>query len=145
MYRRLTEVYANQATVAGSIAEAQYQQQAMQQAHVVKQIADQVRNERMARLRAGMSEARLQTRHANIDDNIQALNANAAQLNQARLEATGAYLTAQDQAYMDYLNQSNVRGQVAMAGAAADAGNAYFLYNAIWQIILEQVLPQRIR
>ena len=128
MYRRLTDVYANQATVAGSIAEAQYQQQAMQQAHVVKQIADQVRNERMARLRAGMSEAQI----ANQDmqtmmTNIQALNANAAQLNQARLEATGAYLTAQDQAYMDYLNQSNVRGQVAMAGAAADAGNAYFL------------------
>lgn len=128
MYRRLTEVYANQATVAGSIAEAQYQQQAMQQAHVVKQIADQVRNERMARLRAGMSEAQIANQDMQtLMTNIQALNANAAQLNQARLEATGAYLTAQDQAYMDYLNQSNVRGQVAMAGAAADAGNAYFL------------------
>lgn len=128
MYRRLTDVYANQATVAGSIAEAQYQQQAMQQAQVVKQIADQVRSERMARLRAGMSEAQI----ANQDmqtmmTNVQALNTNAAQLNQSRLEATGAYLTAQDQAYMDYLNQSNVRGQVAMAGSAADAGNAYFL------------------
>lgn len=128
MYRRLTDVYANQATVAGSIAEAQYQQQAMQQAQVVKQIADQVRSERMARLRAGMSESQI----ANQDmqtmmTNVQALNTNAAQLNQSRLEATGAYLTAQDQAYMDYLNQSNVRGQVAMAGAAADAGNAYFL------------------
>ena len=93
MYRRLTDVYANQATVAGSIAEAQYQQQAMQQAQVVKQIADQVRSERMARLRAGMSESQI----ANQDmqtmmTNIQALNTNAAQLNQARLEATGAYL-----------------------------------------------------
>ena len=128
MYRRLTDVYANQATVAGSIAEAQYQQQAMQQAHVVKQIADQVRNERMARLRAGMSEAQIANQDMQtLMTNVQALNANAAQLNQARLEATGAYLTAQDQAYMDYLNQSNARGQVAMAGAAADAGNAYFL------------------
>ena len=73
MYDRLTESYQNQAAVASTLAEAQYQQQAMQQAQVVKQITDQVRAERMARLKAGMSESQI----ANQDMQMMMTNVNA--------------------------------------------------------------------
>lgn len=127
MYDRLTQSYQNQAAVASTLAEAQYQQQAMQQAQVVKQITDQVRTERMARLKAGMSEAQIANQDMQMMmTNVNALNQNNAMLNQARLEATGAMMTAQDQAYADYLNQANARGQVAMAGYATDAGNVAY-------------------
>ena len=127
MYDRLTDVYANQATVAGNLAESQYQQQAMQQAEVVKQITDQVRGERMTRLRSGMSESQIANQDMQMMmTNVDTLNQNASMLNQGRLEAAGAFSTAQDQAYMDYLNQANARGQVGMAGYATDAGNVAY-------------------
>ena len=127
MHDRLTESYQNQAAVASTLAEAQYQQQAMQQAQVVKQITDQVRAERMARLKAGRSESQIANQDMQMMmTNVNALNENNAMLNQARLESTGAMMTAQDQAYSDYLNQANARGQVAMAGYATDAGNVAY-------------------
>jgi hypothetical protein len=126
MYDELAAGFERQAGLAGVAADVQFQQQALQQAQVVKQITDQVRAERMARLRAGMSESQI----ANQDmqqmmTNVNALNQNAAMLNQARIESQLGQMGARDQAYLTYLEQSNQRGQVGAATSAAEAGNAY--------------------
>lgn len=126
MLGRLEQSYANQAQQAGILADVGFQQAAMQQAQTVKQITDQVRSERMARLRAGMSESQI----ANQDmqmllTNVNTLNQNAQMLNQGRLEAQMGINTSQDQAYQDFLAQSAQRGQVASAMAASDAGDVY--------------------
>jgi hypothetical protein len=126
MYDELAAGFERQAGLAGVAADVQFQQQALQQAQVVKQITDQVRAERMARLRAGMSESQI----ANQDmqqmmTNVNALNQNAAMLNQGRIESQLGQMGARDQAYLTYLEQSNQRGQVGAATSAAEAGNAY--------------------
>jgi hypothetical protein len=126
MLGRLEQSYANQAQQASMMADVGFQQAAMQQAMTVKQITDQVRAERMARLRAGMSESQI----ANQDmqmllTNTNTLNQNAQMLNQARLEAQVGINTSQDQAYQDFLAQSAQRGQVATGMAASDAGDVY--------------------
>jgi len=126
MLQRLEQSYQNQAQQQAMLADVGFQQAALQQAQTVKQITDQVRSERMARLRAGMSESQI----ANQDmqmllTNVNTLNQNAQMLNQARLEAQAGINTAQDQAYQDFLAQSAQRGQVASAMAASDAGDVY--------------------
>ena len=126
MLNRLEQSYANQAQQAATMADVGFQQAALQQAQTVKQITDQVRSERMARLRAGMSESQI----ANQDmqmllANVNTLNQNAQMLNDQRLQAQIGMNTAQDQAYMDFLNQANARGQIATGMAASDAGDAY--------------------
>jgi hypothetical protein len=126
MYDELANVYQTQAGLAGVAADVQFQQAAMQQAQVVKQITDQVRAERMARLRAGMSESQI----ANQDmqqmmTNVNTLNQNAAMLNQGRIESQLGQMGAREQAYLTYLDQANQRGQVGAAVSAAEAGNAY--------------------
>ena len=78
MYDRLTETYINEADAQYNLADASYQQMALQQAQVVKQITDRVRSERMARLRAGMSESQIanqdmQMLMANVDALINSL------------------------------------------------------------------------
>jgi len=123
---RLEESYLNQAQQAATIADVKFQQAALQQAQTVKQITDQVRGERMARLRAGMSEAQIANQDMQMMmANVNTLNQNAAMLNDQRLQAQVGINTAQDQAYADYLTQSNARGQVASAFAASDAGDPY--------------------
>ena len=126
MLSRLEQSYTNQAQQQAMLADAGFQQAALQQAQTVKQITDQVRSERMARLRAGMSESQI----ANQDmqmllTNVNTLNQNAQMLNQQRLQAQTGINTAQDLAYTDFLNQSNARGQVGAAMAASDAGDVY--------------------
>lgn len=108
------------------LAEAQYQQSAMQQAEVVKSITDQVKAERMSRLRAGMSESQI----ANQDmqtmlNNMNTLNQQAATMNQNRLAAQQQYNLAQDTAYQQYIQSLTGLGGTSAAMAASDAGDAY--------------------
>jgi len=127
MYDRLAEAYLNQAQAQATMADVQYQNQAIQQAQIVKNITDQIRAERMARLRAGMNEAQIANQDMQMMmANINALNQNAQMMNQQRLDAYFNTLTARDQAYQAYLDQANARGQNAAAFYAADSGNAYW-------------------
>ena len=126
MLGRLEQSYANQAQQAATMADVGFQQAALQQASTVKAITDQVRSERMARLRAGMSESQIANQDMQmLMANVNTLNQNAQMLNQQRLEAQVGMNTSQDQAYADFLNQANTRGQVATGMAASDAGDAY--------------------
>jgi hypothetical protein len=126
MLGRLEQSYANQAQQAATMADVGFQQAALQQASTVKAITDQVRSERMARLRAGMSESQIANQDMQmLMANVNTLNQNAAMLNDQRLQAQIGMNTAQDQAYMDFLNQANARGQIATGMAASDAGDAY--------------------
>jgi len=126
MLGRLEEAYTNQARQAATMADVGFQQAALQKASTVKAITDQVRNERMERLRAGMSESQIANQDMQmLMTNVNALNENAAMLNQQRLQAQIGMNTAQDQAYMDFLNQANARGQIATGMAASDAGDPY--------------------
>jgi hypothetical protein len=126
MLGRLEESYANQAQQAATMADVGFQQAALQQASTVKAITDQVRGERMARLRAGMSESQIANQDMQmLMANVNTLNQNAAMLNDQRLQAQIGMNTSQDQAYMDFLNQANARGQIATGMAASDAGDAY--------------------
>ena len=123
----LGRVYENQAQGALSLADANYQSEAFRQAQTVKQITDQVRSERMSRLRAGMSESQIANQDMQmLMSNVNALNENATMLGQQRLEARVGKNTAQDEAYLAYLDQANARGQNAAAFYAADSGNAYW-------------------
>lgn len=127
MYDRLSEVYTNQANADAQLADVQFQTQALQQAQTIKNITDQVRAERMARLRAGMSESQIANQDMTMMmANVNALNQNAQMMNQQRLQAQMGKGLAQDQAYMEYLNQANQRGQNAAAMYAADSGNAHW-------------------
>ena len=126
MLDNLTTAEQNAALSNMQLADAQYQQAAMQQAEVVKNITDQVRAERMSRLRAGMNESQI----ANQDmqtmlSNMNALNQNMSTMNQNRLAAQQQYGLAQDTAYQQYLQNAQTMGQTAAAMAASDAGDAY--------------------
>lgn len=124
MLGRLEDVYQNQATGALQLADANYQTQALQQAQTVKAITDQVRAERMNRLRAGMNESQIANQDMQMMmANVNAVNQNAQLMNQGRLTAQIGMNQAQDQAYTDYLAQSTARGQVATGMYAADSGN----------------------
>lgn len=110
------------------LAEAQYQQAAMQQAETVKSIADQVRAERMSRLRAGMSEADI----ANQDmqtmlNNMNTLNQQMGTMNQNRLAAQQQYNLAQDTAYQQYIESAAAMGNTAAAMYAASAGDPNYV------------------
>lgn len=127
MYDELSGIYLRQAEAGKTLADVQFQQQAMQQAQTVKAITDQVRAERMARLRSGMSEFQIANQDMQMMmANVDALNQNAQMLNQQRLESQMNADLAQDQAYLSYLEQSGVRGQTAAAMYAADSGNAHW-------------------
>ena len=130
MYDELSNIYLRQAEANKAMADVQFQQQALQQAQTIKAITDQVRAERMARLRAGMSEFQIANQDMQMMmANVNALNQNAQMMNQQRLEAQLNANLARDQAYLSYLEQANVRGQTAAAMYAADSGNAH--WNAI--------------
>lgn len=126
MYDNLARIYENEARSAVSLADAQYQSVALRQAQSVKQITDQVKAERMARLRAGMSESQI----ANEDmqrlmSNVNMLNEQTNMANQNRFMGQLGINNARDEAYKDYLQQSNDRGQVSAALYASNTGNAY--------------------
>lgn len=127
MYDRLVAAEQNRALSEYNMADAMQQNQAMQQAQTIKAITDQVRAERMARLRAGMSEAQIANQDMQMMmTNVNALNQQTQEMNMARLQAQYAYDNAQDTAYQQYLDQANARGQIGSAMYAADAGNLNF-------------------
>lgn len=126
IYQNLANIERNNAIANMELAEAQAQQLSMQQAEATKAIADQVRAERMSKLRAGMNEAQI----ANQDmqtmmSNMQALNQQVAATNAARTQASQQYNYAQDTAYQQWLQNANTMGQTGAAYAASDAGDAY--------------------
>lgn len=151
--RRLEESYENKANTDILLAEATMQQQALQQAQTVKAITDQVRAERMARLKAGMSESQIANQDMQMMmANVNALNQNAAMVNQAKLGAQANQMMAKDQAFADYLGQSLQGSQIGAAYSAADAGNPSMQvreymrnnpnvsYSQAWQIVTGQNL-----
>lgn len=124
--QNLEGVYENQAANEGMLADAVFQQQALQQAQVVKNITDQVRNERMARLRAGLSEAQIANQDMQMMmANVNALNEQAGTLGQQRLQAQVNKNTAKDQAYLAYLEQAQIGSQTGAAYSAANASDPY--------------------
>ena len=124
--QNLEGVYENQAANEGMLADAVFQQQALQQAQVVKNITDQVRNERMARLRAGLSEAQIANQDMQMMmANVNALNKQAGTLGQQRLQAQVNKNTAKDQAYLAYLEQAQIGSQTGAAYSAANASDPY--------------------
>lgn len=127
MYDRLVTAEQNRALSEYSMADVIQQNQAMQQAQTIKAITDQVRAERMARLRAGMSESQIANQDMQMMmTNVNALNQQAQEMNMSRLQSQYVYDNAQDTAYLQYLDQANARGNVASAMYAADAGNLNF-------------------
>jgi len=125
MLTNMENAYTRQYESQGVLADAQYQTQAMQQAAVVKQITDQIRSERMSRLKAGMNPAQIANQDMQMMmANIGALNQSAQAASQQSLEAQLGLNSAKDEAYMAYLDQANARGQNAAAMYAADSGNA---------------------
>ena len=125
MLTNLEDAYTRQYESQGVLADAQYQSQAMQQAAVVKQITDQIRSERMSRLKAGMNPAQIANQDMQMMmANVGALNQSALAASQQSLEAQLGINNAKDEAYMAYLDQANARGQNAAAMYAADSGNA---------------------
>lgn len=125
MYNRLTQAEQNAAMSNMQLAEAQYQQAAMDQAAVVKSITDQVKAERMAKLKAGMNEAQIANQDMQIMlNNMNTLNQQVNTLNQNRLAAQQQYNLAQDTAYQQYLNSATGMAQAGAAYSAAGAGDA---------------------
>ena len=125
IYQNLSNIERRNALANIELAEAQAQQLSMAQAEQTKVLADQVRAERMAKLRAGMNEAQI----ANQDmqtmmNNIQARNQQVAATNAAKLQAAQQYNLAQDTAYQQWLQNANTMGQSGAAYAASDAGDA---------------------
>lgn len=124
VYDQLVQGFQGKAVDESVLADVMYQQQALQQGQVIKSITDQVRAERMARLRAGMSEAQIANQDMQMMmANVNAVHQNAQMMNQQRLQSQLNYGRAQDEAYMAYLDQVNARGQNAAAMYAADSGN----------------------
>lgn len=106
------------------LADAQQQYDAMRQAETVKAITDQVRAERMEKLRAGMSEAQIaNTEMQTLMNNVNTLNQQASQYNLARLQAQQQYDNAQHTAYQQWLTNANTMAQSGAAYAASDAGD----------------------
>ncbi len=126
LLNQYTEAEYNAADSNMQLAEAQYQQAAMQQAEVVKSITDQVKAERMARLRAGMSESQIANQDMQIMlNNMNTLNQQMNTMDQNRFAAQQQRNLAQDTAYQQYINSATGIGQTSAAFAASDAGDAY--------------------
>ena len=117
-------LYEKQASNAGILADSSIQAQAMSQAQGIKQITDSLRQERMAQLRAGMSESQLADRELQmLMGSVGQFNAQAQMANQ---EATAARLgatTAREEAFNDYITQGTALGQNAAAFYASSTGN----------------------
>lgn len=140
IYQNLYNANIQEARTAGVGADLGYQNQVMNQAAIVKQITDQVRSERMSRLRAGYSEVDIANQDMQMMmANVGALNDQAAAANQARLEAQMGQANAQGNAYRDYLANAQQLIQAGSAYAAAGAGSVQD--NA--QAYLSRVYPQQ--
>lgn len=128
MYDMYTAAEQNAAISNMQLAEAQYQQAAMQQAELIKSITDQVKSERMARLRAGMSESQIANQDMQLLlSNTNVLNNQLGQLNSNQLAAQQQYQLAQDTAYQQYINSLYNLGTASAAFSASGAGNPDYI------------------
>lgn len=121
-------LYTKEADNAAILANTGLQAQAMTQAQAVKQATDAVRSERMAQLRAGMSESQLADRELQML--MGSVNQMSQQAQMASQEATAAQLasnTARENAFNDYIAQATQLGQNAAANYASEVGDAYAL------------------
>lgn len=126
IYNNFVGIAQNQAMNDMALADAQLQQSAMQQAATVKAITDELRAERMEKLRAGMSEAQIANQDMQqLMTNVNTLNQNVADMNLARMQAMQQYDSAQDTAYQAWLENIQTLGQTGSAYAASDAGDLY--------------------
>lgn len=127
MLNRLTTAEQNAALSNMQLADAQFQQASMQQAAVVKDIVDQVKAERNAKLRAGMSEAQIANQDMQIMlNNMNTMNQQMNTMNQNRLAAQQQHGLAQDTAYQAYLQNAQGLAQSGAAYSAANAGDPYY-------------------
>lgn len=139
MLGRMESAYATQAANELSYLDLQQREAALGQARVVQQITDQIRSERMQRLRAGMSEAQIANQDMQmLMSNIASLNERDAMLQKERMGARMNAASARDQAYMAWLEQANQRGQVGAAMYASDTANPSWVTD---QEMLKRNLP----
>jgi len=120
-----TSLYEKEASNAQILADTSVQGQALAQAQGIKQITDSLRAERMAQLRAGMSESQL------ADRELQMLMSTTGQFNtqsqmagQESLAASMAGTTAREMAFNDYITQGTALGQNAAANYASQVGDS---------------------
>lgn len=124
IYDSLLEAERQNALSNMQLADAQQQYSAMQQAETVKAITDQVRAERMEKLRAGMNEAQIaNSEMQTLMNNVNTLNQQAQQYNLQRVQAQQQYNNAQHTAYQQWLSNANTMGQIGAAYSASDAGD----------------------
>jgi hypothetical protein len=119
-----TSLYEKEAANAQVLAETSVQSQAMAQAQSIKQVTDQVRAERMAQLRGGMSESQLADRELQmLMGSVNQLNSQSQMANQEAMAAQLAKGTARETAFNDYITQGTALGQNASADYASMSGN----------------------
>lgn len=117
-------LYEKEAQNAGILADTSVQSQAMAQAQGIKQVTDSLRSERMAQLRAGMSESQLADRELSmLMSSVNQFSGQAQVANQDALTAQLGASTARENAFNDYIAQTTALGQNASANYAGQVGD----------------------
>ena len=117
-------LYEKEAQNAGILADTSVQSQAMAQAQGIKQVTDALRSERMAQLRAGMSESQLADRELSmLMSSVNQFSGQAQAANQDALTAQLGASTARENAFNDYIAQTTALGQNASANYASQVGD----------------------
>ena len=117
-------LYEKEAQNAGILADTSVQSQAMAQAQGIKQVTDSLRSERMAQLRAGMSESQLADRELSmLMSSVNQFSGQAQVANQDALTAQLGASTARENAFNDYIAQTTALGQNASANYASQVGD----------------------
>ena len=120
-------LFEKEAENMGILAESSLQNQAMAQAQGVRQVTDAIRNERMAQLRAGMSESQLADRELQmLMGSVNNFSNQAQAASQERLSAGLGATTAREQAFNQYIDQTTALGQNATANYASEVGDLYY-------------------
>lgn len=107
-----------------NLANAQTQQLGLQQAAYVKNVTDQLKSERMARLRAGMSESQIASQDMQqLYANMNSLNDQIVASNMAALQGQEQINNAQSTAFQNWIANANQMAQAGSAYSAAQAGD----------------------
>ena len=120
-------LFEKEAENTGILAESSLQNQAMAQAQGIRQVTDAIRSERMAQLRAGMSESQLADRELQmLMGSVNNFSNQAQAASQERLAAGLGANTAREQAFNQYIDQTTALGQNATANYASEVGDLYY-------------------
>lgn len=120
-------LFEKEAENMGILAESSLQNQAIAQAQGIRQVTDAIRNERMAQLRAGMSESQLADRELQmLMGSVNNFSNQAQVASQERLAAGLGATTAREQAFNQYIDQTTALGQNATANYASEVGDLYY-------------------